>query len=90
MIRKSTAGDSSELAWFKSSYSDSNNPDDCVEVALTWFKSSYSDTSNPNDCVEVANTPSTIHIRDSKYSDSSPRLAVAPATWTGFLTYAAR
>ncbi|WP_381794971.1 DUF397 domain-containing protein [Streptomyces niveus] len=24
-----------ELAWFKSSYSDSSNPNDCVEVATT-------------------------------------------------------
>ncbi|WP_427921415.1 DUF397 domain-containing protein [Streptomyces sp. cg40] len=35
MIRESSAGDSSELAWFKSSYSDSSNPNDCVEVATT-------------------------------------------------------
>ncbi|KND36752.1 DUF397 domain-containing protein [Streptomyces acidiscabies] len=69
MIRKSAAGDSSELAWFKSSFSDS---------------------SNPEDCVEVANTPSKIYIRDTKHRDSSPRLAVTPATWTGFLAYASR
>lgn len=93
MIRKSTAGDPSGLAWFKSSYSDTSNPSDCVEVALNWFKSSYSDSSNPADCVEVANTPSTIHIRDTKYSrhgDVSPQLAVNPGTWTEFLTYAAQ
>ncbi|WP_251094804.1 DUF397 domain-containing protein [Streptomyces sp. Caat 7-52] len=35
MIRKATVGDASELAWFKSSYSDSSLPDNCVEVALT-------------------------------------------------------
>ncbi|MEU0074835.1 DUF397 domain-containing protein [Streptomyces sp. NPDC006332] len=35
MIRKASAGDTSELAWFKSSYSDSSNPNDCVEVANT-------------------------------------------------------
>ncbi|MET4673435.1 DUF397 domain-containing protein [Streptomyces sp. PvR018] len=29
MIRETTA----ELVWFKSSYSDSSNPNDCVEVA---------------------------------------------------------
>ncbi|MDX2679935.1 DUF397 domain-containing protein [Streptomyces soliscabiei] len=34
MIRKASAGDS-ELVWFKSSYSDSSNPNDCVEVANT-------------------------------------------------------
>ncbi|MFI7299151.1 DUF397 domain-containing protein [Streptomyces sp. NPDC050121] len=34
MIRKASAGDS-ELVWFKSSYSDSSNPNDCVEIATT-------------------------------------------------------
>ncbi|WP_329216880.1 DUF397 domain-containing protein [Streptomyces sp. NBC_01485] len=42
----------SELAWFKSSYSSSASGD-CVEVALTWHKSSYSSGSGDN-CVEVA------------------------------------
>ncbi|MFJ7058814.1 DUF397 domain-containing protein [Streptomyces griseobrunneus] len=32
-MRKLPAGDTSELWWFKSSYSDSSNPNDCVEVA---------------------------------------------------------
>ncbi|CAL9488899.1 DUF397 domain-containing protein [Streptomyces sp. enrichment culture] len=35
MIRKDSAGDVSELAWFKSSYSDGNEGDSCVEVATT-------------------------------------------------------
>ncbi|MEV5316650.1 DUF397 domain-containing protein [Streptomyces sp. NPDC052687] len=35
MIRKASAGDASELAWFKSSYSDGNEGDSCVEVATT-------------------------------------------------------
>ena len=35
MIREASAGDPSELAWFKSSYSDTSNPNDCVEVANT-------------------------------------------------------
>ncbi|MFC9908188.1 DUF397 domain-containing protein [Streptomyces sp. NPDC059862] len=33
MIRKTTAGDASELAWFKSSYSGGNDGNSCVEVA---------------------------------------------------------
>ncbi|MFC9857173.1 MULTISPECIES: DUF397 domain-containing protein [unclassified Streptomyces] len=33
MIRKLSAGDASELRWFKSSYSDSSNGSECVEVA---------------------------------------------------------
>ncbi|MET8579553.1 DUF397 domain-containing protein [Streptomyces collinus] len=35
MIRKSTAGDASELAWFKSSYSSGPDGDSCIEVATT-------------------------------------------------------
>ncbi|MGW3954281.1 DUF397 domain-containing protein [Streptomyces sp. NPDC004752] len=66
MIRKATAGDASELAWFKSSYSDS---------------------SNPNDCVEIATTPTTIHVRDSKHADVSPRLALSPKAWADFVPY---
>ncbi|MER6096587.1 DUF397 domain-containing protein [Streptomyces sp. NPDC001728] len=71
-----------ELAWFKSSYSGGSG-DNCVEVALSWHKSSYSSGDGDN-CVEVAACPSTIHVRDSKNPDG-PRFAVAPAAWTGFL-----
>lgn len=67
MIRKSTAGDASELAWFKSSYSDGPEGDSCVEVATT---------------------PATIHVRDSKHRDTSPRLALAPEAWADFVAYA--
>lgn len=35
MIRKTTAGDASELAWFKSSHSGGNDGNSCVELALT-------------------------------------------------------
>ncbi|MFJ4819856.1 MULTISPECIES: DUF397 domain-containing protein [Streptomyces] len=34
MIRKTTAGDASELAWFKSSYSGGNDGNSCVELAV--------------------------------------------------------
>jgi hypothetical protein len=76
----------SELAWFKSSYSSSGSGD-CVEVALSWHKSSYSSSAS-GDCVEVATCPSTIHVRDSKDTDG-PHLSLSPTTWTDFLTYAA-
>lgn len=33
MTYRPSAGEASELRWFKSSYSDSSNPNDCVEVA---------------------------------------------------------
>ncbi|MET9501763.1 DUF397 domain-containing protein [Streptomyces sp. NPDC006622] len=35
MIRKASAGDASELAWFKSSYSGGTDGNSCVELALT-------------------------------------------------------
>jgi hypothetical protein len=35
MIRKASAGDTSELAWFKRSYSDGTEGDSCVELAIT-------------------------------------------------------
>ncbi|MGW1269123.1 DUF397 domain-containing protein [Streptomyces sp. NPDC002491] len=35
MIHKATAGDDSELVWFKSSYSGGNDGNSCVELAVT-------------------------------------------------------
>uniref|UniRef100_A0AAU2V7Q6 DUF397 domain-containing protein n=1 Tax=Streptomyces sp. NBC_00003 TaxID=2903608 RepID=A0AAU2V7Q6_9ACTN len=88
MIRKTSAGDGSELEWFKSSHSSSGDGNDCVEVGLEWHKSSHSDSGDGTDCVEVATTPGTIHIRDSK-ARSGPQLAFAPKAWAGFVSYAA-
>ncbi|WP_328621658.1 DUF397 domain-containing protein [Streptomyces sp. NBC_00354] len=73
----------SALTWVKSSYSTNDGPE-CVEVA--WTKSSYSTADGP-DCVEVARTPGTVLVRDSKRPEAA-RLAVTPATWLGFVTYA--
>lgn len=71
-----------ELAWFKSSYS-TGDGGNCVEVALSWHKSSYSGGDGDN-CVEVAACPSTVHVRDSK-RPTGPQLALSPATWTEFI-----
>ncbi|MEU2734606.1 DUF397 domain-containing protein [Streptomyces sp. NPDC007095] len=76
-----------ELAWFKSTYSGSEG-DDCVEVALSWRKSTYSSGSE-GDCVEVATCPTSIHLRDSK-NTSGPQLALSPTTWTEFVEFAVR
>ncbi|WP_267242887.1 DUF397 domain-containing protein [Streptomyces sp. PR69] len=35
MIRKNSAGEAEALVWFKSSFSDSSDGNDCVEVATT-------------------------------------------------------
>ncbi|MCL6733195.1 DUF397 domain-containing protein [Streptomyces neyagawaensis] len=77
----------SELSWFKSSYS-SGDGDDCVEVALSWRKSSYS-SSGDGDCVEIATTPHTIHVRDSK-NPTGPTLTLSPAAWTEFVCHSAQ
>ncbi|MET9678486.1 DUF397 domain-containing protein [Streptomyces sp. NPDC006482] len=78
----STAG----LAWFKSSYS-SGEGGNCLEVAYDWRKSSYSGGEG-GECLEVALHPTTVHLRDSKIP-LGPQLAVSPATWTTFVSYAA-
>ncbi|WKV73471.1 DUF397 domain-containing protein [Streptomyces sp. PCS3-D2] len=73
---------SSDLRWFKSSYSGSQG-DSCVEVALSWHKSTYSSGDGDN-CVEVAACPDAVHVRDSKVT-AGPELAVTPGVWTAFL-----
>lgn len=79
---------SAELAWFKSSYSNSEGGA-CLEVALAWRKSSRSDTEG-NNCVEIAACPHTVHVRDSKLRDGSPQLAFSADAWASFLGRAAR
>ncbi|MFG2260347.1 DUF397 domain-containing protein [Streptomyces mirabilis] len=76
-----------ELAWFKSTYS-GDSSGDCVEVALSWRKSTYSGDDS-GDCVEVATCPTTIHIRDSKHTPG-PQLALSHTTWTEFVEFAVR
>jgi hypothetical protein len=55
----------------------------------TWFKSSYSDGPDGDSCVEIAVAPRAVRIRDSKTTEG-PRLAVTPAAWTDFVTYASQ
>ncbi|MFE4589150.1 DUF397 domain-containing protein [Streptomyces laurentii] len=74
---------STELAWFKSSYS-SGEGGNCIEIAFDWRKSSYS-SGEGGECVEVAVHPTTVHVRDSK-NPVGPQLAVTPAAWSAFVT----
>lgn len=78
---------SSDLIWFKSSYSDGEGGQ-CVEVALEWRKSTYSDGGG-GQCVEVAASPQRIHVRDSK-DVARPGFAVATDSWTRFLAHTVR
>ncbi|GGN35969.1 DUF397 domain-containing protein [Streptomyces fuscichromogenes] len=55
---------------------------------LSWFKSSYSDGTEGDSCVEIAAAPTTIHVRDSKHAEVSPRLALSLKAWADFVPYA--
>ncbi|WP_405685602.1 DUF397 domain-containing protein [Streptomyces sp. NBC_00057] len=59
-----------------------------MNTGLNWIKSSYSGDNSGN-CVEVATCPHTVHVRDSK-DLTVPALALSPAAWADFLTYAAQ
>lgn len=63
---------STDLGWFKSSYSGGEG--ECVEIAIA-------------QTALAPATPTTIHIRDSK-TPTAPTLKVAPTTWSAFLPYA--
>ncbi|MEU7070643.1 DUF397 domain-containing protein [Streptomyces narbonensis] len=54
---------------------------------LAWFKSSYSGGNDGESCIEIAPTPATVHVRDSK-NLAGPQLALSPAAWAGFVSYA--
>ncbi|WP_369206855.1 DUF397 domain-containing protein [Streptomyces sp. PU-14G] len=74
---------STELAWFKSSYSNTEGGA-CVEAAVSWRKSSYSNTDGGN-CVEVAACPHTIHVRDSKQHLTGPQVTFTADAWSAFV-----
>ncbi|WP_405590652.1 DUF397 domain-containing protein [Streptomyces sp. NBC_01092] len=58
-----------------------------LTTELAWFKSSYSG-SQGDDCVEVATCPGLVHVRDSKDKEGGAQLALGPAAWQRFVTYA--
>ncbi|MCA2199490.1 DUF397 domain-containing protein [Streptomyces griseoincarnatus] len=66
----------------------SGNPTSGDGSTLAWFKSSYSSSGDGNSCIEVAITPGTVHVRDSKHREASPRLTIAPEAWADFVAYA--
>ncbi|MFI1360774.1 DUF397 domain-containing protein [Streptomyces sp. NPDC020898] len=59
MILKASAGDASELAWFKSSYSDGNDGESCVEVATTPRTIHVRDSKNIETGPRLAFAPTT-------------------------------
>jgi hypothetical protein len=58
MIRKSAAGDASELVWFKSSYSSGTDGNSCVEIATTPDTIHVRDSKTPTG-PRLAFTPAT-------------------------------
>ncbi len=58
MTRKASTGDTSELAWFKSSYSGGTNGESCVELALTPATVHVRDSKN-TEGPRIAFTPGT-------------------------------
>ncbi|MFJ7305475.1 DUF397 domain-containing protein [Streptomyces sp. NPDC099088] len=58
MTRETLSGDARDLAWFKSSYSDSSNPSDCVEVATAPAEVHVRDSKRP-DAARLTLAPST-------------------------------
>ncbi|MEU6813057.1 DUF397 domain-containing protein [Streptomyces sp. NPDC046831] len=78
---------SDTLAWFKSSYSDSQGGA-CLEVAYAWGESCRNDSSGCA-CGAAAATPRAIQVRDSKLGARGPRFAVPAGAWAAFLAYAA-
>jgi hypothetical protein len=77
---------STELAWFKSSYSSSGGGE-CLEVAYALRESSGSGGLRGS-CVE--GTADAVHVRDSKFGARSPRFAVPASAWTAFVAYVSR
>lgn len=73
MIRETSAGDASELVWFKSSYSGGTNGESCIEIAMA---------PGTTDAAAAA-----VHVRDSK-DVSRPSLTLTSGAWARFVSYA--
>ena len=71
------------MSWKKSSYSNGNGGNNCVEVDGAWHKSSYSNPSG--NCVEITNESSVIRVRDTKDNGTGPILNFTRDEWTAFI-----
>ncbi|MDW4908886.1 DUF397 domain-containing protein [Streptomyces sp. ADMS] len=59
MIHETSAGDASELEWFKSSYSSGPDGDSCVEIATTPSTIHVRDSKNIESGPRLAFAPTT-------------------------------
>ncbi|MEU0899764.1 DUF397 domain-containing protein [Streptomyces massasporeus] len=57
MIRNASAGDTSELAWFKSSYSSGTDGNSCVEIAIAPHTIHVRDSKHATQGPRLALTP---------------------------------
>ncbi|MBG0853198.1 DUF397 domain-containing protein [Streptomyces spinoverrucosus] len=57
MIRNASAGDASELAWFKSSYSSGTDGNSCVEIAIASHTIHVRDSKHRDNGPRLALTP---------------------------------
>jgi len=72
------------MSWKKSSRSNGNGGNNCVEVySISWNKSSRSNPSG--NCVEVAKGTNEILVRDTKDKGNGPVLKFTKAEWQAFL-----
>lgn len=73
---------SDTLSWMKSSHSNGNGGNNCVETAA-WRKASY---SGPNAaCVEVGPDNDRVLVRDTKDNGTGPILSYTRDEWTAFI-----
>jgi hypothetical protein len=70
--------------WRKSSFSESSNDSDCVEIGR-WHKSSFSEGNNETACVEIGRGANVIAVRDTKNTEGG-MLTFATAGWHAFQT----
>jgi hypothetical protein len=69
--------------WKKSSRSNGNGGNNCVEVDANWHKSTRSNPSG--NCVEVSDSIDEVRVRDTKAKGNGPILTFTRDEWIAFV-----